>query len=155
MPHIHEKIDFTSEVFIVNNGKVLLRLHDKYKFWLSIGGHIELDEDPIQAALREVKEEVGMDIELVFTKKKPSLESSDSFKELSVPEFMNRHRINDTHEHITFVYFAKAMNTKIEQGETEISSGIKWFSREDLLNPKFELRENVKTYALAALDAIK
>ncbi len=62
MPHIHEKIDFTVEVFIVYDNKVLLRKHDKYKKWLSIGGHIELDEDPNQAAIREVKEEVGLDI---------------------------------------------------------------------------------------------
>ncbi len=59
MPHIHEKIDFCVEVFIVHKNKVLLRVHDKFKFWLSIGGHIELDEDPIEAAYREVKEEVG------------------------------------------------------------------------------------------------
>ena len=92
MPHIHDKIDFTVEVFIVynqknflknpllppkggsligdfsytwkflgfskepppkgggfqpfENNKVLLRKHDKYKLWMSIGGHNELNEDP-------------------------------------------------------------------------------------------------------------
>lgn len=30
MAHIHEKIDFTVGVFIVHDGKVLLRFHDKY-----------------------------------------------------------------------------------------------------------------------------
>ena len=65
MPHIHEKIDFTVEVFIVHKDKVLLRMHDKYKKWMSVGGHIELHEDPVEAAHREVKEEVGLDIELV------------------------------------------------------------------------------------------
>ena len=59
MPHIHKLIDFTVEVFIVHKHKVLLRRHDKYKKWLSIGGHIELHEDPVEAAIREVKEEVG------------------------------------------------------------------------------------------------
>jgi len=54
MPHIHDKIDFTVEVFIVHNNKVLLRKHDKYKIWLSVGGHIELNEDPNQAAIRDV-----------------------------------------------------------------------------------------------------
>lgn len=52
MPHIHEKIDFTAEVFVVYKNKVLLRLHDKYKIWLSVGGHIELHEEPNQAAVR-------------------------------------------------------------------------------------------------------
>ena len=65
MPHIHEKVDFTVEVFIVYKDKVLLRKHDKYGIWLSVGGHIELDEDPVQAALREVKEEVCLNIELI------------------------------------------------------------------------------------------
>src|SRR3989344_1951021 len=108
MPHIHDKIDFTSEVFIVYKNKVLLRKHDKIKktmghphlkvgvckapcflddpklktvkllphskecgfkfmdikIWLSVGGHIEHDEDPSQAAIREVKEEVGLDVKL-------------------------------------------------------------------------------------------
>ena len=55
MPHIHEKIDFAVEVFVVHKNKVLLRKHDKYKTWLGVGGHIELDEDPNQVAIREVK----------------------------------------------------------------------------------------------------
>ena len=46
MPHIHEKIDFTVEVFIVHKDTVLLRMHDKVKKWLGPGGHIELHEDP-------------------------------------------------------------------------------------------------------------
>jgi len=64
MPHLNEKVDFTVEVFVVNNRRVLLRKHDKYKEWLSIGGHIEPDENPNQAAVREVKEEGGLDIDL-------------------------------------------------------------------------------------------
>jgi ADP-ribose pyrophosphatase YjhB (NUDIX family) len=65
MPHLHEKLDFVSDVFIVHENKVLLRKHDKYKIWLSVGGHIEAGEDPTEAAIREVKEEVGLDIKLV------------------------------------------------------------------------------------------
>ncbi|MDP2642022.1 MAG: NUDIX domain-containing protein, partial [bacterium] len=64
MPHIHEKIDFTVEVFIVYKDKVLIRKHDKYDKWLAVGGHIELEEDPNQAAVSEEKEEVGLDIKL-------------------------------------------------------------------------------------------
>src|SRR3989344_5859609 len=103
MPHIHEKIDFTAEVFIVHQDKVLLRKHDKYKIWLSIGGHIELDEDPNQAALREVKEEVGLGVDLYNPHSTPFPISSG---ELIPPIFVNRHRINEKHEHVTLVYFA-------------------------------------------------
>ncbi len=89
MPHIHEKIDFTVEVFIVFENKVLLRKHDKYKKWLSVGGHIELNEDPIQAALREVKEEVGLDVEIFG--KAQNLDEAN-YQELIPPRFLNRHK---------------------------------------------------------------
>lgn len=89
MPHIHEKVDFTSEVFVVFNSKVLLRKHDKYKIWLSVGGHIEPEDDPNQAAVREVKEEVGLDVELYDNRKFKY--DTDGYKELIPPQFMNRH----------------------------------------------------------------
>ena len=82
MPHINNKIDFTVEVFIVYNNKVLLRKHDKYKIWLGVGGHIELDEDPNQAAVREVKEEVGLDI-MLFDKNTPAF-NIENYKELGI-----------------------------------------------------------------------
>ena len=88
MSHIHEKIDFTVEVFLVYKDKVLLRLHEKYKIWLSVGGHIELDEEPNQAAIREVKEEVGLDIQL-FDDLQPFKDESNDYKELIPPKFMN------------------------------------------------------------------
>src|SRR5687767_9813032 len=56
MAHIHEKIDFTVAVFIVQDARVLLVHHRKLNKWLPIGGHIELEEDPEQAALREAQE---------------------------------------------------------------------------------------------------
>lgn len=65
MPHIHEKIDMVVDVFIVHNGRVLLRKHDKYHTWLGPGGHIELDEDPNEAALREMQEEAGLGVRLI------------------------------------------------------------------------------------------
>jgi 8-oxo-dGTP pyrophosphatase MutT (NUDIX family) len=152
MPHIHEKVDFTVEVFIVYNNTVLLRKHDKYKIWLSVGGHIELDEDPNQAALREVREEVGLPITLVG-------EIFDSgndkdFKELLPPRFLNRHRINGTHEHVTMVYFATTPTNEIRQGSGEISDELHWFTRADLGDPKYELRENIQRYAKKALEEL-
>ncbi len=41
MPHIHDKIDFTVDVFIVYENKVLLIFHKKHNMWLQVGGHIE------------------------------------------------------------------------------------------------------------------
>jgi ADP-ribose pyrophosphatase YjhB (NUDIX family) len=104
---------------VVHSGKVLLRKHDKYGIWLSVGGHIELDEDPNQAAIREVKEEVGLDIELIgqrlFGQDEPNR------KELISPIGLNRHNITPMHEHIAFIYFGKSASDKvIPEKETDV-----------------------------------
>lgn len=153
MPHIHEKIDWTVDVLIVHEDKVLLRKHDKYKVWLMVGGHIELDEGPTEAALREVKEEVGLDVELIGAV--PQISEGDGYREVLAPAFMNIHRINDTHEHLALVYFARALSTEITQGEGEISDGIKWFTKEELDDPQYGLKETIKHYAKAALEAAR
>jgi 8-oxo-dGTP pyrophosphatase MutT (NUDIX family) len=154
MPHIHEKIDFTVEVFIVHRDRVLLRKHDKYKLWLSIGGHIEHEDDPNEAALREVKEEVGLDVELFCDPKIP-LVRLDGYRELIPPAFMNRHRINETHEHVTLVYFARAKTDRLKLSATEVSEEIRWFTAEELDQPEFGIKEHIRTYAKAALRALK
>jgi 8-oxo-dGTP pyrophosphatase MutT (NUDIX family) len=147
MPHIHEKIDFTVEVFIVHKNKVLLRVHDKLHKWLSVGGHIELDEDPNQAAIREVKEEVGLDVDISCNKTLP--ENEEREKELIPPEFLNRHWITKSHEHITFVYFATSNSDIINPSETEVSTQIKWFTKEELLD--YDIQPKIRHYAALAL----
>ncbi|MEK6846674.1 MAG: NUDIX domain-containing protein [Nanoarchaeota archaeon] len=154
MPHIHDKIDFTAEAFIVHKNKVLLRKHDKYKIWLSVGGHIELDEEPNEAVIREVKEEVGLTIEL-FNKSPYPLIERNQYKELIPPEFLNIHKINDTHKHISLVYFAKSNTTEIVQSEEEKSDECKWFTKEELGDSQYQIGEQIKIYARAALENLK
>ena len=152
MPHLHEKIDFTVETFVVHENTVLLRKHDKYKIWLSIGGHIELDEDPNQAAVREVKEEVGLDV--VLAGESTRSEKKDGYTELIPPRFLNRHRINEAHEHVTFVYFARAKSDVTSQGDGEVNEEMRWFTKEELNDPSFGIRENIKQYAEEALKVL-
>ncbi|MES3031088.1 MAG: NUDIX domain-containing protein [Patescibacteria group bacterium] len=146
MPHIHEKIDFVVEVFIVHNKKVLLRLHDKYKFWLSVGGHIELDEDPNQAALREVQEEVGLSVKLYDANQLFKHEEKEN-RQLIPPIALGRHNINPLHEHVVHIYFATAdTNTVIPEKETD---EWKWVSEEELST--MDLRPDISFYAKEAL----
>ena len=149
MAHIHEKIDFTVEVFLVNKDKVLLRLHEKYKIWLSVGGHIELDEEPNQAAIREVKEEVGLDIQLI-DELRPFKEESNDYKELIPPKFMNMNRINQTHQHVTLTYFAKASTDQIvPESPTDI---WKWVDLVEL--EVMDVKPSIKFYARKALEEL-
>lgn len=150
MPHIHDKIDFTVEVFIVCGNKVLLRKHDKYGIWLSVGGHIELNEDPNEAALREVKEEVGLDVKLVGSPPHYR-ETLERYKELIPPKFLNRHYINNHHEHVTLTYFAVSETDGIKSSEEEKSQEWKWFTLEELDSGAYGLKENIRFYAKAVL----
>src|SRR3989338_1219545 len=68
------------------------------KIWLSVGGHIEHDEDPSQAAIREVKEEVGLDVKL-FDDEDLSFLNTEYGTSLIRSQYVSRHRINPTHKH--------------------------------------------------------
>ncbi len=150
MPHIHEKIDFTVDAVIVFENKVLLRKHDKYKKWLFPGGHIELNEDPNQAALREVKEEVGLDVEL-FNASPFFKKSNEFYGDLIPPLFVNRHRINANHEHVSFIYVASSKSNKIVQSVDELSEECRWFTYEELQDSALVLDSTIKPYAETAL----
>jgi 8-oxo-dGTP pyrophosphatase MutT (NUDIX family) len=151
MPHIHEKIDFTVEVFIVHKNKVLLRMHEKYHIWCSVGGHIELDEDPIEAAHREVKEEVGLDITLAG-KDVPKF-NDENFTILMPPAYIGRHRTSPTHEHVVFVYFATSATDHIADSESEHErTETRWVTKEELQT--MDLVPNIRFYAEEALKAL-
>jgi ADP-ribose pyrophosphatase YjhB (NUDIX family) len=147
--HIHEKIDFVVDVFIVYNRRVLLRKHDKYHLWLAVGGHIELDENPNQAAVREVKEEVGLDIVLVG--KIPTFSADHGYEELIPPVFMNIHAISETHRHISLVYFANSQSDKVIPSGTDISDEWRWLTKEELERNELGIKESIRFYALEAL----
>ncbi len=51
---------FTATGFVVHDDSIALHWHPKVKAWLPPGGHIEPNEDPVQAVLREIEEETGL-----------------------------------------------------------------------------------------------
>ncbi len=147
--HIHEKIDFTASVYVVCKNKVLLHRHKKLGIWLPPGGHIELDEDPNEAAVREAKEETGLDIQLVGYSKK--YESAYDARDLVPPRFLNRHYSDSTrtHEHVDCVYFA---TSESDEARHEVEGGdIRWFSADELERNTHGVDLDVREHALAAL----
>jgi 8-oxo-dGTP pyrophosphatase MutT (NUDIX family) len=133
MAHIHEKIDFTVAIFVVDAGKILLILHRKLGKWLPLGGHIELDEDPEQAAVREAQEESGLDVE-ILGERPPT--TSPGTRALIAPRFLDIHRIHDTHEHIGMIYWARPKRGTVTLA-TEEHHDIRWCAPADFaaLNP--------------------
>lgn len=151
MPHINDQIDFTVTAYIVHDGKVLLVDHKELGTWLPVGGHVQLDEDTEQALDRKIREECGLPYEIVGTK--PDIQA-DETKHLYAPEFMNIHRISDTHRHIGLVYFAKTDSTDAKLN-SEDHNAIKWFSADDLEDPSLRILPDIKYYAQAALQKVK
>lgn len=151
MAHIHERIDFTVALFIVDQGKILLVLHRKLKKWLPLGGHIELDEDPEIAALREGKEESGYDLELIG-ERPPTTESGT--RALIAPRFLDIHRISDTHEHIGMIYWARPIGGALARAEEE-HHDLRWFTPAELDHLQPPLSGAVRWYCLKALEEIR
>ena len=147
---------FTTSVYIVYNKKVLLHIHKKLDLLLPPGGHIltnsNHDELPHEAAIREVKEECGLDIEIENFKKYDFYKEDNSF-EINIGEFCNVHFINQFHQHIDFVYVATCLSDIIKPGVGE-SKHWSWFSREEI-EEHTQIKPAVKKYALHALNKIE
>lgn len=148
MSHIHEKIDFTVSIFISQNAKVLFIFHKQLQRWLPIGGHIELEENPEQAAIREAKEESGLDVELVG--ERSPIQKEPGFLPLLAPDYMDIHLIKEPHWHIGLIYFAKVKSGKVTLSVEE-HQDIQWLDEKDLDNPKYGLSEPLKFYAREAI----
>ncbi len=139
----------TVTVFVVFNNKVLLINHKKHKIWLPPGGHIERDEIITDTALKEVKEETGLDIELYNDSE--LINYLPKVKGLTKPMAVLLENINEHHQHIDFIYFAEAFTDKINPGYEE-SNELRWFSIEDL--EKEDIQKDIKELGIKAINAI-
>ena len=150
MPHLHEKIDFTVAIFVVHEDSVLLVHHRQLDKWLPLGGHIELDEDPESAALREAHEESGLVVELIG-ERPPTTEPGT--RALIAPRFLDIHRITDTHEHIGMIYWARLKSGAVTLAATE-HRAIRWCSAAELERLQPPISNAVKWYCRKALEEV-
>jgi 8-oxo-dGTP pyrophosphatase MutT (NUDIX family) len=150
MPHLHEKIDFTVAIFVVHDRKILVIHHRKLDKWLPLGGHIELEEDPEQAALREAREESGLEVELIG-ERPPT--TSPGTRALIAPRFLDIHRISPTHEHIGMIYWARPKSGRVALAAAE-HHDIRWCSLADLETLTPPMTDAVKWYCQKAIEEI-
>lgn len=119
---------FTATTFVIYRDRVLLHMHRRLRKWLPVGGHVDRDELPHLAALREVREESGLDVIL------HSCNEPLSFKdvcELLPPAHLLLEDINPFHQHIDFVYYAAA-DTDVIAPEAEEAETLRWFALDEL-----------------------
>jgi len=116
--------DFTVATFVVHAGRVLLLWHRKLQMWLPPGGHIEVNELPDEAAVREVREEAGVAVELVGERglgiAKPL--------QLVRPIGIQLEDIAPGHQHIDLIYFARPLpESSLNPVGNAESEAIGWF----------------------------
>jgi len=101
---------FTATAFVVHEGRTLLHWHRKLGQWMPPGGHLLPAEDPATGALREVREETGLGVELlpltpVFDFAYP--------RQLPAPHTVlveDSPEAGEPHQHIDFIYFSRSLD---------------------------------------------
>lgn len=112
-------------VFIINNNKqVLLQKRSANKRfnpnkWALCAGHVDANESLENAALRELKEEVGLEIPL------------EELHPIAEREFT----LGDSNSHITYFFYAKSNKSEADFIiQKEELSEVKWFDLDEVIN---------------------
>lgn len=137
---------FTATTFVVDGDRTLLLYHRKIRMWLPPGGHIDPDELPCDAAVREAAEETGLQVELI---------SSRSFlgkvEVLPQPVCILLEDIEPDHQHIDLIYFARVVGGELAPSVRE-TEGCRWYTASDLDSP--EIAEDIRVLGKQAIQAV-
>jgi 8-oxo-dGTP diphosphatase len=112
--------------------RTLLVHHKKLGKWLQPGGHIEAWENPFQAAIREVREETGIDISAHIAQPKQlhdvlSLPLPAFFLEEPIPAYEGE----SEHFHLDLIYAVEIPYEEPHHREAE-AHGVGWFTLEQV-----------------------
>lgn len=103
-------------IIIDDNNKVLLICGNKSNFWGFPKGHMEEGETEIETALREVKEEVGLDVKI------------DEEKRYTLNYLIEDKKVDKT----TILYLAKPLSSNVIKQDAEVSD-TKWCTFDETL----------------------
>jgi 8-oxo-dGTP pyrophosphatase MutT (NUDIX family) len=127
--------EFTATACIIKNNQVLLHFHKKMNKWLPPGGHVEKDETPTECAIREAKEETGLDISIISDEHLEINEwNATSFARpfLCLLENIPAYRDQPIHQHVDFIYIAKPIGETLCQ-EAITATQLGWFTLQEVL----------------------
>lgn len=130
----NEIAHFTTSIWTVNkeHTKTLMVYHNIYDSWSWIGGHADGEEDLASVALRELKEETGVENARLLSKEIYSLEV------LTVSGHMKRGEYVSSHLHFNVTFLAQADEEELLVVNEDENKGVKWFTFEDALRASNE-----------------
>lgn len=124
--------------------RVLLLFHRKLQRWLPPGGHVEPDEHPLRALLREVREETGLRVEVGASERGGE---EPGVLPLVGPHHLQVETIDGEHEHIDLAFTCRAVGGSL-RGNAE-SRELRWFNARELREGP--IPPNVRFHALRLL----
>ena len=154
---------FTATGFVVNGSRTLLHWHTRLQQWMPPGGHIEPDEDPVQAVLREIEEETGLVAEVIPQRATALFEYPEQLpppytilvEDIPGPE--------EAHKHIDMIYFCRVVD-----GQPDRLAGdptLRWVDEKDLMQNapmdvpgcgvSVAVPDDVRELALIAIEAAR
>lgn len=143
----NRKLDIVVSGYVFHDNKVLLIKHKKLNKWLPPGGHIDENESPDDAIIRELKEETNLDIRLVNYSGAPIMGSIK--KKLSIPFDVNIHDVGD-HDHCCLFYLCVADDiSNLQPNLDEIDEAI-FIGKNDVLQHNME--KSIKVQTIYAFD---
>lgn len=138
--------DFTATTFIVRDGRTFLLYHRKLQQWFPPGGHIHPNELPCDAAVREVREETGLEVELLSSRSRIG-----RVEVLCRPECILLEPISEDHQHVDLIYFARVVGGRQKLAEAEAEAG-RWYAAGDLDGS--EIAEDIRKLGKEAIGAV-
>ena len=155
------KRHFTSTGFVVRGDATLLHWHKRLGQWMPPGGHIEQDEDPVQAVLREIREETGIVAEVIPSR---AAEAFAYPEQLPAPYTILVEDIpgpGEAHKHIDMIYFCRPVDGADHEQVDDAS--LRWVSEAELVSARplevvgrgesAAVPEDVRALALVAIAA--
>ena len=118
----NELVHITASAWIVNHDrtKVLMAYHNIMQSWAWLGGHADGETDLLQVALREAREESGIQ------NIRPVREELYSVEMLTVDGHVKRGKYVNSHVHLNASYLLEADETDELFIKPDENSGIKW-----------------------------
>lgn len=117
---------FCSSAWVLNEDKtkMLIVHHNTYNAYIYPGGHADGESDLLSVAIREVKEEVGVEA-------KPVFEDIFAIQACPTKGHVKRGSYISAHTHFDVVFLLQAQsNQKLVKKEDE-NSAVKWINIED------------------------
>ncbi len=144
---------FVATVYVVGDGATLLHEHERLGLWLPPGGHVDRDELPHETALREVREETGLEVDLLRDHddvRSPTVEPLPEPAHLLL-EDIDVFEGRVAHQHVDFVYYGRADTREIEPAAGEQpAEAWEWVTSEELREERFD--RDVTTLGREAID---